>query len=332
MNTTIGADPEVFITMNNRYTGYKGIIPAGLVLNKLRDTGSELTNVEVKDNAGIETEHGVIFADGMSWELNPKPGNHRQVTDNIGSLLSTSLEALSYLTDQTLDLQLKIAPSSDVNTSMIPLWGDPTLTEFGCDRDESIWPRKIEPSDIDAATHGQRYFGGHIHIGLGNNPKDFYRDINNVNRMIALADGILGMTGIIMDYQLGYLAIARRKVYGQPGVYRIQPHGIEYRTISNSWLLSRERCLDILTLAELLPQLFDTDLPDCLLEMEKEILTILISGRAREAIKFLATHVRKYIPHSSNNYKTLRNLEYCVRGTDYRVVFEQGCKRGWHDD
>ena len=327
---TIGADPEVILFMNNRYTGYNGMIPAGIILNKLKDIGSPLTNCDLKGYPAIKTDSGIIFADGASWELNPNAGTAKEVTANIGSLLRTTADATDSLSDSVITISTKITPSVFFNLEMLALWNDPALAEFGCDRDESIWPRESEPSEIDAATHSQRYFGGHIHIGLGDNPATFYEDITNVRRMIALADGILGIASIVYDATTGLAATCRRRVYGQPGVYRLQPHGIEYRTPSNSWLLTKRRTDNMLTLAEHLPILFNTDLPDQILSDERRLMrTLLNKYKMSVTINYLRDNLKDTPAHIQSIPDYLSDV---LRGTYSLDCLEderRGWKKGW---
>ena len=276
----IGCDPETIWTMLG--SGYKGMLPAGMILNRLAKEDHPLITGTYKGYACIETEHGLIFADGASWELNPHAANVPTLLDNIQGLLGTSLQVKRDLSRGDRPIDMPVTPSQGFDLEMLAVWNDDQLMQFGCDPDESIWPRDVDPSTVDAATHNTRYFGGHIHLGHPvENPAEFYADMDNIHRMIVLADGLLGGAGTILDMYSASGGYHRRRVYGQPGVYRLQPHGIEYRTISNSWLMSRKYAKYTLTLASYLPELFKTDLPEYLDADSVKLRRMLVVGDNR---------------------------------------------------
>lgn len=76
------------------------------------------------------------------------------------------------------------------------------------------------------ATHfgNHRFCGGHIHVQYnhGNVPRHVFAQF---------MDLVVGLPFIRWDRQK-----MRRMFYGQPGIYREKPYGIEYRTPSNFWL------------------------------------------------------------------------------------------------
>lgn len=289
-NTIIGCDPELVWRMSSSGADYSGMLPAGMVLRRLKKIGSELITGEYKGYPCIETSNGLIFADGAGWELNPMPGTRSELTDNIRGLLATSVQVEKELTTYKKPIELQIRSAVAFNLQMLELWQDEQLAIFGCDEDESIWPRDITPGDINAAEHPYRYFGGHIHIGYpAENSGEFYADMNNIRRMVALADGFLGMAGLCADHHAADWGQKRRKVYGQPGVYRLQPHGIEYRTISNSWLLTPQFVEWMLTLSTYLPALLETDIPEYILGEGRVVRDTLIGGKLSRTVSFLET-------------------------------------------
>jgi hypothetical protein len=52
--------------------------------------------------------------------------------------------------------------------------------------------------------------------------------------MVRAMDNILGVACVSLF--AGYDDMRRRQFYGMPGEYRRPPHGLEYRTLSNTWL------------------------------------------------------------------------------------------------
>ena len=78
-----------------------------------------------------------------------------------------------------------------------------------------------------------RTASGHVHIGWGKEMTDH----NEQARAAAVQmDFYLGLPSLFYDNDT-----RRRSMYGKAGCYRLKPYGVEYRTLSNAWLLSRER-------------------------------------------------------------------------------------------
>jgi hypothetical protein len=73
-----------------------------------------------------------------------------------------------------------------------------------------------------------RSSGGHIHFGIGK--------ISNAEaiKSVKALDAILGVACVA--FFQGYDNPRRRELYGLPGEYRLPPHGLEYRPLSNAWL------------------------------------------------------------------------------------------------
>ena len=308
--TIIGCDPEVIWSMEG--DGYSGMLPAGLVLNRLQKVGSTLITGSYKGYPCIETNNGLIFADGASWELNPNSGDKDELLENIRELLATSLAVKRVLSKPERRIHLDIKSAMSFDLEMLGIWNDEQLSIFGCDRDETIWEREVDPGDIDASTHNIRYFGGHIHIGYPlYNSVEFYEDMATVRRMVALADGILGLSGLVVDQYAKGGNYDRRRVYGQPGVYRPQPHGIEYRTIGNSWLLTPKFAENMLTLASYLPILFETDVPEYILTTEKRLKSALIVGKLSSAVSML-----EHIQHMVKDNKLVTALQFFINRRD----------------
>lgn len=105
---------------------------------------------------------------------------------------------------------------------------DPRAWVFGCDPDYDVWSKKWNKPP-KAADPLLRSAGGHVHVAYEN---------PNVVSSIKL--------GRALDFFLGApLALKdpdkrRAELYGKPGAIRFKPYGLEYRTPSNYWTLSKE--------------------------------------------------------------------------------------------
>jgi hypothetical protein len=73
-----------------------------------------------------------------------------------------------------------------------------------------------------------RSAGGHIHFGIGK------RTPEEIQRIVYALDAILGVACVAMFAKFD--DPRRRVMYGLAGEYRLPPHGLEYRVLSNAWM------------------------------------------------------------------------------------------------
>jgi len=113
---------------------------------------------------------------------------------------------------------------------------------FGCSPDFDAYhmgaplPRINPTALIQPDGSAWRFAGGHVHLG-------YRADITyEVPEFVVatLADLFIGLPMVAhgLDNQG-----ERRKWYGTPGRYRPTKYGVEYRTLSNSWTLSRRHAV-----------------------------------------------------------------------------------------
>lgn len=103
--------------------------------------------------------------------------------------------------------------------------------DIGCIPDFDAWLDR--PNDrLSVKTLGlNRVAGGHVHVSYefeGKRP-DKYHQIEAV-RMLDLA---LGVPSLMLDDDN-----IRRRYYGKAGAFRPKTYGVEYRTLSNFWLVN----------------------------------------------------------------------------------------------
>jgi hypothetical protein len=101
---------------------------------------------------------------------------------------------------------------------------NPKAQEFGCDPDYNAWTLNVnkKPNCKDKTF---RTAGGHIHIGTED------KSIENTIRIIRNMDKFVGVWSVLSDADK-----KRKLLYGKAGAFREQPHGCEYRTLSNFWI------------------------------------------------------------------------------------------------
>ena len=103
----------------------------------------------------------------------------------------------------------------------------PEHVAFGCMPSLNAYGLHGDPSPGREVPY--RFAGGHIHFGTYNLTPEQHRD------------GVRGMdafVGILTTALFGsFDSPIRRRYYGLPGEYRLPKHGVEYRTLSNAWLM-----------------------------------------------------------------------------------------------
>lgn len=210
-----GADPEIFVVDESG-----SVIPSWNFLGSKEKPSRPLPDLAYGNNAiywdGVQAEFDVLPETCLAWTI-----------DSIQrGLAGTLIEARKFN---------KNAKLSNAAVVMIP---DELLSsakdehiQFGC------MPSKNAYGLTGRNEHGRnvpyRFAGGHIHFGmrslLASNPE------KEALKVIKAMDAILGVACVSLFAE--YDAPVRREFYGLAGEYRLPPHGIEYRTLSNAWLM-----------------------------------------------------------------------------------------------
>lgn len=107
----------------------------------------------------------------------------------------------------------------------------PKAQEFGCDPDYNAWKNGKENNKPTCRDKTFRTAGGHVHIGLNGADILSSKEPRNILRVIRNMDKFLGVWSVVVDKD-----DKRRQLYGKAGAFREQPHGCEYRTLSNFWI------------------------------------------------------------------------------------------------
>jgi len=230
-SVTLGCDPEFFFknTVNKRIIGAEKVLP--------------------KDGLQVSGKGSKIIIDGVQGELNPRPNECRGV---LGTEIATCFKALNKtLNSGNKNTAVSFKQSIKISKSELRKL-DEKNQKFGCSPSLSTSKNGVDFEKVDPLTMRQRGAGGHIHIGLnrwrddGRKTRDGYpvileydkADTVRIEALVDFMDIILGNTMVIIDRDPGNKE--RRKLYGRAGEYRLPPHGVEYRTLSNFWLHSCE--------------------------------------------------------------------------------------------
>lgn len=210
----LGCDPEFFFRFDGKVIGSEKVIP--------------------KNGINVTSQSKFII-DGVQAELNPRPNVCRALLGNEIKLCFQTLK-------KELESKGKGFTVDFSRTVEIPKENLMELNEesrkFGCAPSNSIYKKSsgLKISEVDPTEYRVRAAGGHIHIGFNGNASLKNAIVKNTDKVVEILDLICGNTCVLIDRDEGN--IERRKVYGKAGEYRLPPHGLEYRTLSNFWLTS----------------------------------------------------------------------------------------------
>lgn len=204
----IGADPELFVFNGDQPVSAHDLIPG----------------TKVKPFA---VPGGAVQVDGTAAEFNIDPAEtFEEFNDNIESVLS-SLTAMLPAGHELRSVPVVVWPEEYFRT--LPY----VATELGCMPDFDAWTGRRNPKPKLKHMPTLRTAAGHIHIGFteGASIQD-PAHILECQRMVQLMDWHVGSWSCQVD-----LDKTRRMLYGKAGACRYKTYGVEYRTLSNFWVL-----------------------------------------------------------------------------------------------
>lgn len=240
-----GCDPELFVKNEKGvYVTAEGLIPG------------------TKDSP-FKVDRGAVQVDGMAAEFNIDPAeSFDQWNDNISTVLEQLLRMLPE------GYTLSAVPSVVFSEEEFDKAPD-CAKELGCSPDFNAWTGEVNPPPYDPSNPFLRTASGHIHIGwtedqdLGD-----MQHVMNCRDLVKQLDWFLGGWSVLHDTDS-----TRRKMYGRAGACRYKPYGVEYRVLSNFWIMERETRLAVwnrlqtaindmkhLVMAESSPSVFNTKL------------------------------------------------------------------------
>lgn len=201
---TLGADPELFVEKDGTILGSEKIIP--------------------KAGLSLYYSSPYVVRDGIQVELNPP---ERNTVSALGTEIGIAFKLLQTQLLKHPGVRPKFAGVVEVTRDELDSLS-PDSQILGCQPSENVYG--VRPITVDAKEYRKRSAGGHAHFGLTGNRALFNARINVISHL----DIFLGNFAVLLDRDPG--VAERRENYGRAGEYRIQPHGIEYRTPSNFWL------------------------------------------------------------------------------------------------
>lgn len=202
MDITIGADPELFVKSNSgQLVSAWNLIP-----------GTKANPHPVK--------HGAVQVDGMALEFNINPADKE----------ATFIRNINHVLEQMramIEHDFYISPVAHFGADYIKAQ-PPEALELGCDPDFNGWTKEVNVKpNVDAPF---RTASGHVHIGYGDDSFPLAAAV------ACQLDYYLGLPSLLVDSDP-----IRRELYGKAGCFRPKSYGVEYRVLSNFWLLSKDR-------------------------------------------------------------------------------------------
>jgi hypothetical protein len=211
MEIKFGFDPEVFFRnpTTGQFVSVHNIVP-----------GTKAEPHKIDDDISVQV-------DGLSCEFNTRP-----TTDKAEAvkLLMKGLNIIENTYCKPNGLEMVITPVADFSKEYLDSLPD-SVKELGCEPDYNAWTGKVNPRPDGAVTF--RTGSGHIHIGFTEGEDTSNQDfINECCVITKELDFVVGFQSLAWDENF-----QRRDLYGKPGAFRPKPYGLEYRVLSNAFLV-----------------------------------------------------------------------------------------------
>jgi hypothetical protein len=202
-NILRGADPELFL----RDGAGQPVTSIGLI------GGSKEEPRSIGNGYALQE-------DNVAVEFNIPPASSKKAfVDSIHFVLDHLTEEVA-----RLGLTIDVSPTMEFTVEQLL---HPQAQHLGCDPDFNAWTGKVNPRP--KAPPNLRSSGGHLHIG--------YSDVDTAmsKSIIKAHDLFCGVASVMFDSDT-----RRRDIYGKAGACRYKDYGVEYRTLSNFWLQSKD--------------------------------------------------------------------------------------------
>jgi hypothetical protein len=177
-----------------------------------------------------------LFWDGFQAESTVRPTNcyencPRNCQDHLIYCHALLAQRIGKQIARLATKGLEIAPQAvwRVPQRMLELAGEAQVS-LGCDPSRNaygMWGRCVlEPRRLS-----WRFAGGHIHFTL----VEAERTPENIRYLVKTLDALVGIPAVCLAQN--YDHFIRRRYYGLAGEYRLPAHGLEWRTLSNFWIM-----------------------------------------------------------------------------------------------
>lgn len=206
LNVSIGSDPELFVKRDGKFVSGHELIPG------------------TKENPH-PVPQGAVQVDGTALEFNTRPALTLRAFNYSSNKVIAALQSM--IPD---DYELVASPVADYTKEYLASLPK-KATELGCSPDYNAYTGMENPiPDVELPF---RTGSGHIHIGWTDVENPYSDEHMFECRALTQAlDVFLGVPSLMIDKDK-----KRRKLYGKAGAFRPKSYGLEYRVLSNFWVL-----------------------------------------------------------------------------------------------
>jgi hypothetical protein len=210
LKITLGCDPELFVTTKEGvFRSAHGLIPG------------------TKANPFV-VDKGAVQVDGMALEFNI------DAVDNEDDWVNNINTVMAQMRAMVPGYEFAIVPSCRFNGNHFRAQPD-EAKELGCEPDYNAYTLVANPRPDNQTT--MRTASGHVHIGFCEGADPLSDDhMVRCATLVKQLDAYLGLPSILFDKDT-----KRRSMYGAAGAFRPKSYGLEYRVLSNAWLLNEKR-------------------------------------------------------------------------------------------
>lgn|GEM_PF-1970898 len=220
-NFTIGSDPEIFVEDENG-----NCIPAYEFLGskeKPDRTPGGTNNTNAKFAVFNVTGGNSMYWDGFQAEFTTLANTCMEYhTDSIASGLRGVRDAAKAKFPKS---RLSIRSVFDIPFETLQSANEEHVA-FGCMPSINAYGLRANMPYCREVPF--RSAGGHIHFGIGKTTEE------KAIPIVMALDAILGVACVSLF--ASFDDPKRRIMYGLPGEFRLPPHGLEYRPLSNAWM------------------------------------------------------------------------------------------------
>lgn len=209
---TIGCDPEFFVYDNTRHQYISGhdLIPG------------------TKENP-FKVNGGAIQVDGVSLEININPAE--TVEEFVGNIAKVRKTLRTIVSKSVKDFAIDAVSHARFPKEYFDSLPDDAKA-LGCNPDYNAYTGEQNPTP--ETTEPFRTGSGHVHVGW--RVPDDPNDVTHIERCISVIrqlDAAMYVPSLFFD-----IDPTRRKLYGKIGAFRPKSYGVEYRSLSSTWLNS----------------------------------------------------------------------------------------------
>lgn len=207
---SVGADPELFVINRetNAFVSAHDLIPG-------------------TKQVPFAVDKGAVQVDGASAEFNINPSKTlEEFSENIFTVYNT---LLTMVRSKSPNYDLMAIPTADFDPKYfrsLPA----TVKALGCTPDYDAYTMAENAIQPPAKTF--RTGSGHVHIGWDMSNITDEEHFLRCSEVVRQLDVALYIPSLLWDAD-----DTRRTLYGKIGSFRPKPYGVEYRCLSNAWIL-----------------------------------------------------------------------------------------------